>query len=444
MKLNSILVFLTALIIDSHAFANNNDLLVLDNSLQDPDSNSMTWPMLPGESLEDVARLFYPKDQSMQHQFVFKTLRLNADAQPRLEAARRFDTPALVVIPTLKSLSNSTRAIKSGSGKEKKQKLKMSYGLEKIPAKLMQDYDSLLSKNAFLKEELARLNEKLAFLQTKLNELKLAWDKTLNLSADAQPSKKTFKNLNHPAIDKSKTSIPEKPATNSLFDSLNSELIKMLLALSLLVVLSIYFFKKYRRHMAAKMSLVTSKMQETVADIGSHWQNTRVEPRHEITQTTPLAKAAKDKESRLGTTLEEARLLMGINRTSDAIAHLKLTIEAHPKASINHWLYLLEIFRKLNLQQDFERYAEGLHETFNVIAPTWQETEIPMVVALSLEEFPHIMEKLYSTWPHDAATLYLRNLITDNRGGERTGFGEAVLNEILLLIELLDIRKEIN
>jgi hypothetical protein len=104
----------------------------------------------------------------------------------------------------------------------------------------------------------------------------------------------------------------------------------------------------------------------------------------------------------------------------------------------------LEIFRKLNLKEEFEQYATNLHLTFNVMTPVWYETEMAIYVLESLEEFPHIMEKLYSVWPGDLATVYLRNLITDNRGGERTGFGKTVLSEILLLIELLDVRKDFN
>lgn len=439
MKLNSILVFLLVLLVGSNVVATVNDAVAVDNQSQENGANSMTWPLLPGESLNDVARLFYPKNKAMQQRFVHKTLRLSAAIRPNLDPSERFETPVSLIIPTLKSLSVRTHPIKSGRKKSDSQKLKMSYGIEQIPAKLMQDYEILLSKNAFLKEELARLNEKLIFLQTKLNELKLALDKTLS-----QPAQKVSKNLDHPATDKPQVAAAEKPATNPLFGSLSGDLIKMMLALVLLAGLSAYLLKKYRQYMAAKMSFAATRMQTTVADMGGHWQNSRVKAGYETTQAAPLAKAAKEAESRLAATLEEARLLMGINRTSDAIAHLKLTIESQPKASIHHWLYLLEIFRKLNLQQDFEHYAIGLHETFNVIAPAWQDTEIAMVVAQSLEEFPHIMEKLYSTWPDDAAAVYLRSLITDNRGGERTGFGKAVLNEILLLIALLDTRKEIS
>ena len=121
-----------------------------------------------------------------------------------------------------------------------------------------------------------------------------------------------------------------------------------------------------------------------------------------------------------------------------------MTIESQPRASINHWLYLLEIFRKLNLQEEFEQYAADMHQTFNVMTPVWYDTEIAMYVPQSLEEFPHIMERLYSSWSDDSAAEYLRNLIIDNRGGERSGFGDAVIGEITMLIELLSCAQRIS
>ena len=104
---------------------------------------------------------------------------------------------------------------------------------------------------------------------------------------------------------------------------------------------------------------------------------------------------------------------------------------------------MLEIYRKLNLKDEFEAHAAGLHQIYNVMTPVWYETAVAMVVPQSLEEFPHIMEKLYTVWPGDLATVYLRGLIADNRGGERVGFGKAALSEILMLIEILDIQKEL-
>lgn len=430
-----------------------DDSLTLDSELENP--SSMTWPMLPGENLNDVARLFYPKNKLMQQRFIFKTQRLSAEVQPNLKARDRFETPTLLVIPTLKSLSNSTRSIKSGQKKSNSQKLKMSYDIEQIPAKLMQEYELLLSKNAFLKEELAKLNEKLVFLQAKLNELKLIFDKTLDLSnsrqpntsapadislADKPPIKKAFKNLDETS-DKPQIAEPETSSFN-LLESLNTDLVKVALALGLLLILGAILLKKYRERMFTNLSFVATKMQATVQEVGSFLQN-RIETKQETAEAAQEAQAAKAVTERLDATLQEAKMLMSINRSSDAVAHLKMTIETQPKASINHWLYLLEIFRKLNLKEEFEQYATNMHQTFNVMTPVWYDTEVAIYVPESLEEFPHIMEKLYSVWPGDLATVYLRNLITDNRGGERTGFGKAVLSEILLLIELLDIHKDL-
>jgi hypothetical protein len=454
LKLNFFLVLLLALVFNSN-IANAEDSLTLDSELAS--ANSMTWPMLPGENLNDVARLFYPKNKAMQQRFISKTQRLSATVQPNLKASDRFVTPTLLVIPTLKSLSNTTRTIKSKQKNSNVQKLKMSYDIERIPAKLMQEYELLLSKNAFLKEELAKLNEKIVFLQAKLNELKLILDKSLSLppnpnlpketpSADAAsannlPIKKEFKNLDNAAA---KPQVEESAAlnANSIMQYLNTDLVKFALAAGLLMILGAFLLKKYRERMFTNLSFVATKMQTTVQEVGSFIQS-HIETKPETAAVAQEAQATKDVSDRLDATLQEAKMLMSINRSSDAVAHLKLTIEAQPKAAISHWLYLLEIFRKLNLKEEFEQYATNMHNTFNVMTPVWYETEVAIYVPQSLEEFPHIMEKLYSVWPGDLATVYLRGLITDNRGGERAGFGKEVLSEILLLIEMLDIRKDL-
>jgi hypothetical protein len=266
-------------------------------------------------------------------------------------------------------------------------------------------------------------------------------------SGNNLPIKKEFKNLNNAALDKPQVAKPqvEEPAVlnaNSIMQYLNTDLVKFALAAGLLMILGAFLLKKYRERMFNNLSFVATKMQATVQEVGSFIQN-RIETKQETAEVAQEAQAAKAVTERLDATLQEAKMLMSINRANDAVAHLKMTIETQPKASINHWLYLLEIFRKLNLKEEFEQYATNMHQTFNVMTPVWYETEVAIYVPESIEEFPHIMEKLYSVWPGDLATVYLRNLINDNRGGERTGFGKTVLSEILLLIEMLDIRKDL-
>ena len=517
-KLNLSLVFLLALLLGSLALSTKvaaigDDGLVLDAELQD--ANSMTWPMLPGENLNDVARLFYPKNQAMQRQFVAKTMRLNTHNHANLNAAQRFETPTLLVIPTLKSLSSTKNISRK---KPRKQKLQLSYGIgqavEQLPAKLLQDYEWLVSKNAFLKEELAKLNEKIVFLQTKLNDLKLIFDKTLNfpnsgsqttvsqttvsqtssadtqainqpissLPADNLPAKKVFKNLTNtkPNIGldvelvnkKSDTALTETmlspatmpPAAGSLFANINTNLMIIAIASLVMLIAAAVALKKYRQRMFASFTDAIPTMSDSLQDFGGHWKDEA----QEIDQQTLLdieqviqateAKIAPAKGQFINAaqntiaktiqlsvedaTMVEAKLLMSVNRSQDAILHLKAAVDANPKISINHWLYLLEIFRKLNLKEEFEKYAAGLKTNFNVTTQAWDDSIAPGTLPQYIEEFSNIMEKLTPMWPSDEAKDYLRSLITDNRDGERVGFGKSVLSEILFLIALLDARKD--
>lgn len=447
--------------------------MVMDNQLQgvgisrtelpEQDENSMSWPMLPGENLNEVARLFYPKNQYMQRQFVLKTLQLSKAVQPNLSSKRRFKEPTLLVIPTLKSLSSKAHPIKKASKKAKVQTLNMSYQIEKIPEALLKEYEELVVKNEFLKQELAKLNDKLIFLQAKLNELKLQFDKTLDapsmsVLSDSQSSlskplenqtpaaqtstKKVFKNLNKNA-EESNVNTHE---TFSIRDWLDGNLLFTGLGLGAVLALLAFLFKKHKETVDKKMSFLASKAQESVTELNSLWQPSSLATvQTSDIKTTQQVDATlfKQPQANVSSSLEEAKLLMSINRTSDAIAHLKMTIKSTPKASINHWLYLLDVFRKLKLKDEFEHYAKELHATFNVLPPVWGDTEVPIVVPKSLQEFPHIMEKLYKIWPDDKAYQYLRGLIADNRGGERIGFGKTVVEEIIMLTEVLEIRKDL-
>ena len=504
MKLKFILVFLLVLNGGGKVLAETSNTLAIDSGLQTELTlaNSQVWPVLPGESLNDVARLFYPKNVVMQQLFISKTLRLNTGTQPNLSAAERFEKPTLLLVPTLKSLSKNTQVTQSTADKPAKHRLQITTNIESVldsvPSKLKEEYQFWVSKNELLKKQLLILKDKIIFLETKLDGLKLIWEKTLNSPVASKPAinnpsnnsvennlgtknnavadsvtsivsnsvpanvpsitpsnstannnpvidnattgKKIFKNLNT-----TPTKVETAQIASSWINYLNTDLVKVALVLGLLVILSVFALKKYREYMFAKMNFVATKMhasiQETMGDFGGYLKPKI--PEEESPEVKLQAKAAKDVEARLDSTLAEAKLLLSVNRHQDAIAHLKLTIEAQPKACINHWLYLLEIYRKLNLKDEFEANAAGLHQIYNVMTPVWYETAVAMVVPQSIEEFPHIMEKLYTVWPGDLATVYLRGLIADNRGGERVGFGKAALSEILMLIEILDIQKEL-
>jgi hypothetical protein len=94
--------------------------------------------------------------------------------------------------------------------------------------------------------------------------------------------------------------------------------------------------------------------------------------------------------------------------------------------------------------------AQQLHQVFNVIQPTWDNIPLPMVIATSLLEFPHIIEPLMKLWSECdnsvekllETKIFLDKLLTDNRDSERSGFGLEVVLEIKLLRNILDIREK--
>ncbi len=509
MKLKPFLSLLVALIFAGNVGA--VDGLIKDSSLQNNASadteNTLSWPVIPGENLNDMAQAFYPKNRAMRRLFIARTLHLNPTIAAKLKASTAFEEPTLIIIPTLKSLSKSKQAIRASKIANQNRQLNMSLNINtavsEIPALLQQEYELLLGKNTFLKAELARLHQKISELQTQLSNMKLVLDKTLSLpesQANSQssasdsanntqikqadqiadqaeippqmqvalntlPDKKTFKNLDENSTNAVNTVAKQiKPLTqqsalltqNKALEELEQPeqsgnmlqfLLLIGLGLLLLLAFGVYWIRRNRQRALTYFKESIPMMDDTLTDNGGQWRDTGQADEY-IVEHVPQASTKnfmntqmRDEQAKATSSLEEAKLLMSVNRLQDAIDHLKSSIETSPKTSINHWLYLLEIYRKLNAKDDFENYAQSLHRTFNVMTPVWYETNVAIIVPQRLEEFAHIIDKLLAVWPSDLAKTYLESLLTDNRDGERAGFSKAVLDEILMLIDLLETRK---
>jgi tetratricopeptide (TPR) repeat protein len=406
--------------------------------------DSMTWPMLPGESLNELAAKFYPRNKHMQHQFIFKTQHLTNESLPNLNPNDHFTKPTAIVIPTLQSLSSAIKPIRSVQKKASKRLLRLSYNIKsavkRLPQSLFRDYENLVVRNEFLKKEIAKVNEKLIFLQTKLSDLKRFFNKTFSLK-----TKKKIKNLDaktpiNEITVKSTAIVPKtlKKLSEQYLVLSNKLLWLGLLSLSLLSLLGVFLLKKYReRKHFAFVNSVTS--QTHTISFGDLKQEALPEKDTKLIDTTLKADTVVEEHHHYAV-VEEAKVLVYKNQSEEAIAHLKWAIRAEPKSAINIWLYLLELLRKENLKEEFEKFALEMHQTFNVITPLWEKRDVAIIVPESLEEFPHIVERITQIWPKDSARTYLTELVTDNRNGERTGFGQLVVDEILLLIQVLDIQ----
>jgi len=104
-------------------------------------------------------------------------------------------------------------------------------------------------------------------------------------------------------------------------------------------------------------------------------------------------------------------------------------------------MYLLELLRQQNAKDDYEKFALEMHQNFNVMTPPWVQREVQMVVPQSLEEFPNIMKLLTDKWPNAKLNNYLKKLISVIRSVERAGFSPTVIEEILLLSDILEVRE---
>lgn len=445
------MLFCSALLLATTVSAALDDLNLYN---QEDTQDSMAWPMLPNESLSDLAAKFYPNNKVMQRKFIEKTKQLNKDNKlalnPRVQDAKL----TAIVIPNLESLSVNAGVIK----RAKKKDLRLSYNIKSttekaketfknIPARLMREYEELVVRNTFLKEEIAKLNQRLIFLQNKLGELKLVLDRTLTLPAP----KKALKNLDAEKVvapkpiakPANKTVEPaSKPAPEvktSFFDLSNIFLWITLLVLGLLVLLISYAYKQYKERKYRQ--LVDSISQQNQARTFSMVESNDSLEQGELNTETTIDKDTLVEEQDGDSIVHEAKMLAAQNSADEAIEHLKWAIKAKPKVGINVWLFLLELLRKENLKDAFEKFAYQMHQNFNVMTPLWEERAVAMVVAESLEEFPYIVKFLTDKWPDQKMIPYLEKLINDNRNGERSGFSKAVIDEILLLIVVLKARE---
>lgn len=132
--------------------------------------------------------------------------------------------------------------------------------------------------------------------------------------------------------------------------------------------------------------------------------------------------------------LELAEIMLSMGLGHGATQTLTEQIRNEPKQALRHWLKLLDIYRKNGQQEEFERSAEELRLHFNVRPEDWHAQTGS---TQSLESFPHIAKRLTELWGKPDCLVYMQNLLDDNRGGARSGFPQAVAEELLLLTSVM-------
>jgi hypothetical protein len=140
-----------------------------------------------------------------------------------------------------------------------------------------------------------------------------------------------------------------------------------------------------------------------------------------------------DVDAHADQSIELAEIMVSMGLAQGAADALTERIRVNPKRALYHWLKLLEVYRRSQMKEDFERAAGELRQTFNVQPAGWNAT----ASNISIEDFPHLSARLQELWPTPACGEFLAHLLEDNRGGMRNGLPQSVAEEILLLEQIL-------
>lgn len=432
----------------------------------------LEWPMLPGESLRGLALLIYPGDELMQHHFIAAAMRANPATFAEADADRVFEREAMIWLPNLRQLANLSAdhsrhalhpalpAMQPRARGTSSARLRMSTHLEPPPdtqarpqpsnerlrlaaarqirhvhatpvfePATLSALDALLARQAMLAAAQERLEARIAALERDIGAVH-----TAILRMQARP----------PRIGRLPPSHLQAPEarSSSVVDALPSPTpFHALTALVIVVtgVAGIWLRRRFHRPSSTPATPVspTVSVYQRAGDDAM--------PVARVTEAVPPERSGRQETAmmvdEIDSVVEEAKVFVALGRAERAIEMLEEYIQAHPRASASPWLYLLDLYRSLNRRDAFVALAKRFHQALNVITPQWENTsQTAMVIPRSLTEFPHILTRLTETWGTLDAQDYLHHLLQDNRGGERQGFSMEVLQEILLLLSILELR----
>ncbi|GAA5179257.1 hypothetical protein GCM10025771_20860 [Niveibacterium umoris] len=137
--------------------------------------------------------------------------------------------------------------------------------------------------------------------------------------------------------------------------------------------------------------------------------------------------------------VELAEIMMSFGRVQGAAETLAEFIRANPKQAVRPWIKLLEVYKAAAMRVEFDALAGQLNKTFNVKAVTWDEFDEVKEANESVEQMPHIIDRIVDTWRTRDCQRYLHTLLRDNRKGTRQGFPLGIVDDILCLNGVLEI-----
>ncbi|MFT5532371.1 MAG: pilus assembly protein FimV [Burkholderiaceae bacterium] len=155
---------------------------------------------------------------------------------------------------------------------------------------------------------------------------------------------------------------------------------------------------------------------------------------HESLQFYP-ARVEHLKVEEISDVMQEAEFWLSLNDPVRAIEILEPYGKLEQPESPMPWLFLLDLYLESHDQSRYEELRERTIHTFNTRIPAWNEIS-DITPRMSLEDFPHVVDRICALWETDHVIAYLESLLLDNRGGVRRGFDIEVYQEVLLLMAM--------
>lgn len=158
--------------------------------------------------------------------------------------------------------------------------------------------------------------------------------------------------------------------------------------------------------------------QEDAADVADH--------------RTPFTKAEE-----VSDLLELAEAWFALNRPDVVIEILEPMSQEEPPKSPLQWIYLMNAYGLVGNEKNYDDLYHRIRNTFNVNVPDWNaRSQSKPETRKTLEDFPHIKNRIVELWDSDEIVPYLERHLLDDRDGTRAGFPLVVYQNILKLINL--------
>jgi len=94
------------------------------------------------------------------------------------------------------------------------------------------------------------------------------------------------------------------------------------------------------------------------------------------------------------------------------------------------FLKLLEIYRRRDERDPYDRVRERFNRRFNAYAPDWEAGAAP---GKALEEYPHVVAQLQAAWPNPAEAMKLLEALLFRRDASASTFDLPAYGELLFL-----------